>query len=376
MNKYVSLSLTIGLVVAAVMFNQGCGTSSAVAALSSKHDATYVGTGSVWNWALTAAGTFTATKKATTASTTASLVITGTYETFATGFYQFTVGTATSPDTTENANLPAAGTKAEGFAIPGVILLVKPGDGKLLAMPIVSTTCPTAATSFNWVQASPGARDNTGVANLSLEALWGNASLPAAAGSVTGAKFILDGTVTTGQTYTTTTGCTNGVFSMTDGFINMTSAGVGIVKNGNSDNKNDIVALPKDATATMDTLRSKTFVGLVFSKSGSSSSNIRPVNVTFPAAGDGTYAMYSDVATGTTSDTGAISLVETGTGEKTGFVKMRAGATTDLKNPTMWAAVVSNIGGSGRTFFFASGANVVNASGAANDPFAVIAVAK
>ena len=153
----------------------GCGGDDK-AELSTLHTAIYRGAGSVWTWNLNANGTFTAEQKAETDSAQAAMVITGTYVGLTSGFYKFTVGTATSPDGSVAANdLPDAGVEAYGYAIPGVIMVVKPieENSETLAMPVLSSECPAGDISFNWVQA--GTMGEAG--DLTTKNLWGNATL-------------------------------------------------------------------------------------------------------------------------------------------------------------------------------------------------------
>ncbi len=361
--------MTVGLVVVAFTLNQGCGakgTGAAKTDISTKHDGTYIGSGSVWTWNLTAAGTFTAIKKATMATldAAADLNISGTYVTTSTGFYTFTVGSATGTE----LPLPTVGTTANGFGVPGVVLMVKKSgmDDDLLVMPVKTTTCPTTTSNFNWVKAKARAHSGT----FTGDDFWGNAALPATAGAITGKKWRVGDDTVQDLSAGSHTGCTNGLFTLNDGFINMTSAGVGIVKPNANGHDSDIIALPRDTSVTMDTMR-KSFVGLVFSQDGGHD-KIKPVNITFPATGTaGTYAVITDVTTGAAGETGVVTMTELGSGEKAGFIKMTAtggGGGT----PTMWAAVVSNIAGSNRTFFFAAGTNQPGAL----DPFTVIAIEK
>jgi hypothetical protein len=356
--------LFLGFVAVAGLFLHACGSSdSAVAELSPKHDGTYTGAGSVWTWTLTSAGAFTAVKKLTSTTPTDEKNIVGTYETYPTGFYKFTVTSATGTD--GPSALPSAGDTAYGFAVPNLVLIVKPsGSGsETLVMPVLSTTCPTFPVSFNWVEAS---LDNA--SDPENHKYWGNATIPSATGDLSGMKWSLDGSPAA-MNPETFTGCVDGKLSFGTGFVSMTSSGVGIVNNESGGG--DIIAFPRDTAVTEATLRSRTYVGLVFIDS---SNETKPVNFTIPATGDGTYEFYTDVTTAATGDTGPLAISSVGTGEQAGFVKLSANGATDANPPTMWAAV-STLGG--RTTFFAAGYNR-NADGSSNpnDSFSLIAVEK
>ncbi len=369
MTKIISTIMTLGLVVAALVMNQGCGSSTEKAPISTLHDATYIGAGSYWEWDLNTDGSFTATKRD---SRTGPVVMTinGTYVTNSTGFYTFTVGSATGTD----PGLPASGVTAHGFGVPGVVLMVKAeggSDDDLLVMPALSGTCPSGTVDFNWVQASPGSDSG----NLYTKDIWGNASLTLAAGSLTGSKFKFNDDNEFGVTLTTHNGCSAGEYVFSGGKINMTSSGVGLVKSDGTDSGSDILALPRETTVTLDTVRNKEYLGLVFSRNGGNG-DIKPLNVSIGAA-NGTYSLLSDVATGATSETGTITLIEAGTGQRAGFVKMTASGSSSERTPTMWTAVVSNINGSNRTLMFASGGNVKNTDPTdVVDAFALVLIQK
>lgn len=374
MFKSISTALACNM-IAAVLLTLGAGCSSSnngatkMADLSTKHNGTYLGSGSVWQWNLKDDGSFSATKKATIDAGTNEITIAGSYTSFATGFYKFTV------DTASGSGAPSHGDQAYGFGVPGVLLILKTigsGNGELLVMPALSSTCPNTTTAFNWVQAKPGSSSG----DLISHELWGDASIEAAPSAITGSKWTLNGAVDPSVTLTNHTGCNNGTFTITGGFIQLTTAGVGIVKN-NSSSESDIIALPKDTSVNKATLQSKNFVGLVFSGDGSSgtSGNVSGINVTFKGDEPGTYSTINDVENGGTGDSGNITIEAVGSDKQSGFVKLKATGGGD-KSPTMWAAVVSNIGGSNRTFFFGSGMNVHSGGGAANEPFSIVAIQK
>jgi hypothetical protein len=353
--------VAMGFVAVAALFLYACGDSDESVALSPLHDAVYTGAGSVWTWTLTSSGTFTAIKKATSASTTEEMHIEGTYETFSTGFYKFTVGSFSG---TESG--PSAGDTAYGFSVPGTVLIVKPtGSGsETMVMPVLSGVCPTFPVAFNWVQAS--IKDH---GSMETAEIGGNATVTSATATLVGKRWTLDGAASDMSSPPTFTGCTDGKMSFSDGHVALTSAGVGIVNNESGGG--DIIAFPRDTSVTAATLASKSFVGLVFNDSGDET---KPINVTFDASSVGTYAMLTDVETGATGDTGPVVVLETGAGEQAGFLKLKANGDTDSNPPTMWAAVATL---SGHVTFFASGYNRnADGSAVANDNFSVIAVQK
>jgi len=331
--------------------------------ISTKHTAVYTGAGSVWTWSLNLDGTFTAVKKLTSDSVTDELNVAGTYETFSTGFYKFTVTTATGTD----PNLPVAGNTAFGFSIPGVVLIVKPTDsgGETLVMPAFSGTCPSFPVSFNWVRASVN-----NVPSIASRELWGNATIESATALLSGKEWTLDGGVSPLNNPPTFTGCTDGRITFSGGHVTMTSGGVGIVNFENSGD--DIIAFPRDTTITEATIRNRSYVVLAFNDYNDGT---YPVNITFPATGDGTYQVLANVTTGAVETSGVVSIASIGTGEQAGFARLVADASS-TSPPTMWAAV-STI--NGRTVFFASGYNRKadgTAATGANDNFSLIAVQK
>ncbi len=364
----------LGLGFAAILgvFIYACGSSSGTVAISSLHDGSYTGAGSVWTWTLTAGGSFTAVKKATAASVTDEMNIVGTYATFSTGFYKFTVTSATGTD----GSLPTAGDTAYGFGVPGLVLVVKPsGSGsETLVMPTFSGVCPDFPVAFNWVKAS--VKDHGSMQN---QELGGNATIPSATGLLDGYKWSLDGTpAAMGGSAPTFTGCTDGVLTFDDGGgagsgrVTMTSSGVGIVNNQSNDG--DIVAFPRDTSVTAATLAGRNFVGLVFIDH---SDETKPLNIAFDGNAVGTYTLLSDVETGATAESGPLEVLATGSGQQAGFLKLAAnasGTSADSNPPTMWAAVATL---SGHVAFFATGWNR-NSDGTAvsNDNFSVIAVEK
>lgn len=349
----------------------GCGGDNK-AELSTLHTAIYRGAGSVWTWTLNESGTFTAEQKAQTDSAQASLLVSGTYVGLASGFYKFTVSTASSPDgSVIEADLPDAGVEAYGYAIPGVIMIVKPieENSETLVMPVLSGECPGGDVSFNWVQA--GTMGEAG--DLTAKNLWGNATLDS--DSIDGVEWNLAGTESGPKEFTPHSGCSGGVYTFGDGQIQMTSSGVGLVNTDSSEE--DIVAFPRDTSITTTSLDGKTLFGLVFmEEDGGRGADIQPVQITMSSNGTGTYAFIEDPEAGTLSatETGSFTITEAGTGAKAGFLKATAG-TADSSTPTMWATVANDIGGSGRTFMFASGVSVPEA-GEANDSFSMLLVEK
>lgn len=367
--KMILFSLPLlALLLGGIIF-WSCGSSNSD--ISTAHNATYIGVGSYWNWEMKADNTFTATHSATRTSA-ALMTINGTYETLTTGFYRFTVTSATGDDA------PSAGEQAYGFGVPGVIMAVKPigDDSEIMIMPSIGS-CPTAALEFNWVQAET--TDESG--DLRTEGIWGNATLPLT-GNITGHQFILDGTVSAEQTLTAITSCADGIISLDNGsgetgFITVTTAGVGIVTPDETASGDSIIALPRDTSVSAATLAGKEFIGLLFSEDDDDDeSDTEPMKVIFSADGtSGTYSFITDVTTGTTGESGPLA-IEVGSGEKAGFVKIVANSATDPEQPTLWAAVVPDINSTGRTFLFASGVSVPTAGGDADHSFSLVMIEK
>lgn len=354
----VSVAFLLGI---AVLFVR-CGSNQEAGTLSTLHDARYVGQGSVWEWDLTAAGTFTATRKANRTAP-ADLTITGTYATFSTGFYKFTVTNATGTDA------PAAGAQAYGFAVPGVILMVKPlgGDNpELMVMPAIGP-CPSGEIAANWVQAKTfdGVDDD-----LSDETFWGTATFTVGS-QMTGTKFNLAGTHANTPQFPTTSTCTDGIITITGGdgtgYITMTEAGVGLVQAAGG---NAIIALPRETSVTTSSLNGRNFVALMFAEDNGDG-EVRPMNITIDGNGSCTYTFLTDVETGAQGETGACTIVQAGDGTTgdAGFVKIKA-QTNPNGTPTLWAAVSTNIGSTGRAGFVATGLT------GTTDSFSMVAIQK
>jgi len=363
--------IALGFAAILGVFIYACGSSSGTVAITTLHDGTYTGAGSVWTWTLTSAGNFTAIKKATSASTSEEMHIEGTYVAFSTGFYKFTVVSATGG--------PSAGDTAYGFAVPGLVLVVKPtgSSDETLVMPVYSGVCPDFPVSFNWVKANV-----KGETSMETQEIGGNATITGATATLTGYNWSLDGTPSAmGGSAPTFTGCTDGKLTFNDGggagTVTMTSSGVGLVNMESSGNDGDIIAFPRDTSVTAATLAGRNFVGLVFNEGSGSGDKTRPINVSFDGNSVGTYSMLTDVEAGTVGETGPVEVGATGSGEQAGFLKLVAnasGSNIDSNPPTMWAAVSTL---SGHVAFFASGWNR-NSDGSAGsgDNFSVIAVEK
>jgi hypothetical protein len=339
--------------------------------LSSVHTATYVGPGSAWIWDLKADGTAHVEHRPTV-DAAADMTVEATYETLSTGFYKFTVTSAAGD------NAPAVDSKAYGFAVPGVILMVKPMEegSNIMMMPAVGT-CPTATFDVNWVQVETA---DQSVEDLTTKAWWGNASIPTS-GALTGSDFILDGTpASTGRTFATVNSCTDGIISITSdiegtGFVTMTAAGVGLVETQDADKTNAIIAVPQDSSITTSAMNGKEFVGLVFDVENGGG-KVRAMKVVFSASGTGTFT-FIDPETGTpTGETGQVSAKQAGSGNTAGFLEMETATPNAQGEITkMWGAAVSDIGGSGRTFMFATGMGV-NTGGTATHSFSMVVVEK
>jgi hypothetical protein len=206
------------------------------------------------------------------------------------------------------------------------------GDEDILVMPALTTACPGSNVAFNWVQASQAGEGG----DLSGVDLWGNATLPFGGGSISGQKWTMDsGSGTTSLNAGTVAACSGGKYALSrggrSGFVTMTQAGVGIVNTQDDTNA---------------------------------------INLTFPGTGDATYTMLTDPFTGTTGESGPVTIVSAGEGEQNGFLKMQANAGTDATPPTMWGAVASL---EGHTVIIAAG---FNQGGGDSDGFTVVLVQK
>ena len=338
-------------------FIGNCSSSSSdVSDIAKLHNGTYIGIGSSWQYTLRDDGTCQALKSDARGGPVVR-TIDCTYEVLKTGYYRMTVTKVTN---VSGSGGPSVGDKAFGFAVPNVVLMIQPDEpGKeFKVMPSIGT-CPTETQDFNWVKARTMELVE---GDMRSEALWGNATLPAVNGEfLTGTNWILDGTEGGELQFAEVNSCTNGVIEITGkgdtpGFIVMTDAGVGLVNMNETEPGHAVIALPKDTSVNAATLAGKEFFGLLFQEEESDQGSIQPIKTVFDAAGTvGTFTLYTDIKTGATGQTGTLTITEFGSGEKAGFVKIAVTPRDGGGTPTMWGAVTSDIGGTGRAFLFATG---------------------
>jgi len=135
----------------------GCGASTTSTSTTTTASSSYVGAGSVWDVQMNADKTFTINHQLTAASAI-DMTIIGTYATLPSNFLLLTVGSVTGSSVFK----PAAGDTAYALEVPGYAFFLKPiSSTDTQIVPMVSAgTCPTVASSLNWVSVKSGLAPN------------------------------------------------------------------------------------------------------------------------------------------------------------------------------------------------------------------------
>ena len=255
----------------------------------------YNGPGSKWDVNLAADGTFTIEMRPSVTEAIA-MSITGTYQRLsASGFLDLTVTSATG------TGAPSAGDRAYALEALGYALLLHPIDnsGQLIPM-VTSGACPTSDLVANWVivkKASAAAADDADrdfFGQFNYTAADQSANLPtrrALANSFQdgGAQALGSGT------------CADGILSLADGVMYLTSNG-GAIVHTSVDNPSDasfIFGLAQKAITAVANLDAE-YAGLLFDDNQSSDAKISPISMTC-SSGACTGAIVTDVLTGTVS---------------------------------------------------------------------------
>ncbi len=292
--------VALTLLGAGALLLGACGTESddAAGALEGSEGSgsamSYNGPGSVWDVELDD-GDFTITMRENLAAEVA-LTITGDYVRHDSGFLVFTVGDSLGTDG------PSAGDQAWAIEVPGYALLLKPmaaGSDQLIPM-VSAGSCPDADFQANWVivkKASDAAADDADrdfFGTFAYTAATGTASLPSRRAL---ANDFQDG----GAANLTGGDCAEGIMSVEDAVMYLTSNGGAIVHTGVSTpaDSSFIFALTQKAIADTASLDGE-YAGVLFDESSADGEKIAPVALEC-SAGICSGTLVTDVVTGATS---------------------------------------------------------------------------
>ena len=249
-------------------------------------DQSYSGPGSKWDVTLKADGTYTIDKYTNAADTTVDFAVTGTYTTLTSGFKKLTVGTVTG------TGGPAVGDTAYAMEVPGFMLALKPAGNSSQLIPMVSTgTCPASDVILNWAKVNTG----DGVTDFTTADLAGTFNYVAATGASTvTAAYSVDHT-SKGTNALGAGTCANGLLTVSNVDIYLTSAG-GAVVNTNNSNPADaefIFGFGQKAISDISSLNGN-YIGVRFRQFDNS---LEPVEV-ICTAGVCTGQGYTNIETG------------------------------------------------------------------------------
>jgi hypothetical protein len=226
----------------------------------------YSGPGSVWAVDLESDGSFFIDKSDTLGGAV-TLSVYGTYERFDNGFIELTVWSATGVDA------PSPGDMAMAVEVPGFAFMLRPLDESSEIIPmVISGDCPSEDVTGNWIMttcnqsggscdATDNSRDLLGTFAYDFEA--STASLPSryalADGSSLGSNDIGSAT------------CTDGIMSVDDALMYLTSNQGAIVQISPSDHDEaqHVLALPQEVITLSDLAGD--YVGLGFDKTDETS---------------------------------------------------------------------------------------------------------
>ncbi|MDH5445127.1 MAG: hypothetical protein OEY52_06180 [Gammaproteobacteria bacterium] len=301
--------VTIGILLAGLVFTFAACSSDDAAKPSAGTNQSYSGPGSKWDVALKADGTFSIDKYANAAATTADFSVTGTYTTLTSGFKKLTVGTVTG------TGGPSKGDIAYALEVPGFMLALKPAGGGTQLIPMVASgTCPSSDMNLNWVKVNVG----DGVSNFTTADLGGTFSYTAATGAaVLPAKYNISGGDAGTNVSVGNGTCNLGIMSIDPVEMYLTSAGGAVVNTDktNSANSEFIFGFGQKAITDVASLNGN-YVGIRFKQNGNS---LEPVDVSCTngvCSGKG----YTNIETGETMTGGVTLTLGTPDSPSTGFI--------------------------------------------------------
>lgn len=275
---------------------------------ASSSTSSYQGPGSHYTVS-SSGGTYTFTKYANAASTSADFVVTATGTTV-NGFMKFTVTAVTG------SGGPTVGSIVYGFEVPGMALFVKPMDSSnpdQVLTAVASGTCPTTTFTANWIKVKT-TQSNVNQASVDTFGTFNYAPSSATAGVASlPAKFSLTAPTTVcvacgSNTFTSAT-CSGGTMRVSNGggdtaTMYLTSVGAALVNTADTGGSAEFIFGMPQATVTTSTFAG-TYSGLLYSSSGTVGSKLKTVKMVVTAGSTTTLSgsgnEVTDVANDTTS---------------------------------------------------------------------------
>lgn len=254
---------------------------------SASTNAAYQGAGSRWTASFTG-GNFVIKKFANATTTTADVTVNGTYTDHSNKFRKLTVTSATG------SGAPSAGAEAYGIEIPGFAFILKPvGDSSSepIAM-VVAGSCPTTTFSANWIATDFEA----GTSTSDTQDAFGSATFTINGASssavITRKTFLTAGPLADSSLNFDSANCASGVLDAGSGVsMYLTTAGGALV----STSASKIFAAPAQSADFTQAAAAATYSGIAFVSDAATKQF--PVKITIPAAGNGSGAEITNLAT-------------------------------------------------------------------------------
>ncbi len=280
-----------GLSAAVVLALAACGGGGSSDGGGQASAVSYSGPGSRWDADLATDGSFSITRR-NSVSAPVDLTVNGSYERLASGFLKLTVASASG------TGAPSAGDLAYALDVPGYALMLKPLDAasdQIIPM-VRAGECPTADMDANWVMVK---KDDGALADDAGREFFGTFHFDVVSGTpslpnnynLTGFTDLGPGTITAGT-------CADGIMSVSDAVMYLTSNGGAIVRTGvnDADPSNDafIFGLEQKAVGSLANTDGD-YAGWLFDENQASGAKISPVSVSCASSGACTGNIVQDI---------------------------------------------------------------------------------